>query len=233
MAMKPLDALKKILHYSRFIIAICVGLAIYHFFLPSKTVYVQKPVPVYDSARVAEASQRYQKLLADTVASFTEKILGLKQRQQPTGYYGKLDPLPINLGVPIKYGHDSLVTYTPLAFDVPIALEATSSQVSITTENPANAARGEPAVKLYQWPRLTRDFFFAIAPTNDYSALNGINLVFKKRAFEFDGFGIIAGIGYPKQYYAGVDARFIFWEQLELTPRLLSTQASIEARWKF
>jgi hypothetical protein len=231
--MKALDILKKVLEYSKFIIAICVGLAIYHFFLPSKTVYVQKPVPVYDSARVAEASQRYQKLMADTVATLWEKILGLKQRTAPTGYYGKLDPLPISLGVPIKYGHDSLITYTPLAFDVPIAMEATRDQVSITTENPANAARGEPAVKLYQWPRVTRDFFFAIAPTSDYASLNGINLVFKKRAFEFDGFGIILGAGYPREYYAGVDARFIFWEQLELTPRLLSTQANIEARWKF
>jgi hypothetical protein len=231
--MKPLDILKKILHYSRFIIAVAVGLAIYHFFMPSKTVYVQKPVPVVDEARIAEAGQRYQKLLADTVATLWEKILGLKQRQQPTGYYGHPDPLPIKLGTPIIYGKDSLTTFAPLAFDVPIAMEATRDQVSITTENPANAARGEPAVKLYQWPRLTRDFFFAIAPTTDYASLNGINLVFKKRAFEFDGFGIVLGAGYPKQYYAGVDARFIFWEQLEITPRLLSTQANIEARWRF
>jgi hypothetical protein len=170
--------------------------------------------------------------MADTVATLWEKILSLKERVQPTGYYGRLDPLPIDLGSTITY-HDSLKTFQPLALDIPIAMEATRGEVVITTENPANAARSEPAVKVYQWPRLTRDFFFAITPTSDYDALNGINLVFKKRAFEFDGFGIIAGAGYPKQFYAGVDARFIFWEQLELTPRLLTTQVSVEARWRF
>jgi hypothetical protein len=233
MAMKAADVLNKALQYSKLIIAVAAGLAIYHFFLPTKTVYVQKPVPTYDSAMVAEASQRYKKLTADTVATLWEKILGLKQRQQPTGYYGRLDPLPIKLGTPIVYGHDRLMTFQPLAFDVPIALEATSSSISITTENPANAAKGEPAVKVYQWPRLTRDFFFAISPTTDYASLNGINLVFKKRAFEFDGFGLIAGAGYPREFYAGVDARFILWEQLELTPRLLTNQVNVEGRWRF
>jgi hypothetical protein len=226
------DLLKTVFSYSKFIIAVAVGMAFYHFFMPSKTITISKPVPVYDSARVAEAGRRYDKLMSDTVATLWEKILNLKERVQPTGYYGKLDPLPIDLGSTITY-RDSLKTFQPLALDIPIALEATSSQVVITTENPSNAARGEPAVKVYQWPRPTRDFFFALSPTSDYENLNGINLVFKKRAFEFEGFGLIAGAGYPKQFYAGVDARFVFWEQVELTPRLLTSELSIEARWKF
>lgn len=233
---KLLELGKKILSHSWFVVCVALGIALAKLFLPAKVIYQGKPFPVRDSLAIAAAVAETKKIADDTVQTLWDKILGLQKRTPPTGYFGtpSSDPFP-----PTKleiYSKDSsvfTVTYEP-AFDAPISLVANRNSIVITTRNQYNYQRGDPYIKVYEWPRLARDFSLALLPTIHFDRLDGINLYFDKRAFEFDGFGLIAGAGYPERFYAGVDARFILWEKLELTPRLLTTpQLIIEARWRF
>jgi hypothetical protein len=228
--------LKKVLSYFWIIFGIGVGVAVAHIFLPSKIVYVGKPYPVKDSIAIDLALERTQKIAGDSIASLWDKISGLQKRIPPTGYYGTPghDPYP-----PREFKINTkdsmlILNVMPSAIDAPISLVVNKTSVTITTRNAWNFGRGEPYIKAYRWPRLARDFSFGLTETTDYGQLNGINLYFDRRWFEFDNFGILAGAEFPRRCYVGVDARFIFWEKLEISPRLTSVPAlAIEGRWRF
>ena len=236
--MNPLDVLGKLVNYSKYIIAIAVGLAIYHFFMPSKvvTTTITRPIPVRDDGAIQVLTDRYEKQIADTISKWQEKLLGLKQRVQPTGTYGiaKPDVLPAEKVIVV---HDTLThrdtVYVALSLDVPIMGNVTKDEIYFLTRNSYNLKLGQPYMKEYHYQRVASDFSFTLNGSSAYDKLEGINLIQTKRWYDFDGFGIIAGAGYPQQFYAGVDARMIFWEQVEITPRLLTTQANVELRWKF
>ena len=232
------DALDKLLKYSGLIIAMAVGIAIARLFWPSQeTVEVLKPYPVRDSAAIKRAIANVERIREDTVATLWDKIFRLQKRTPATGYYGTpgADPYPPR-ELRISAKDSSIIAGVAVpAIDAPISVEADRHTVTVTTRNEWLRARGEDYVKVYQWPRIARDFSFALTETQNSNRLDGINLYFNKRAFEFDGFGIIIGAEYPGlPAYAGVDARFILWEKVELSPRLLSIpQAGFELRWKF
>jgi len=230
------DLPAKILRNAWIIIALVAGFAAARFLFPGEKVYVGKPYPVKDSAGVAQAVERAIELRSDSVAGFWERFWKLKLRPIATGYYAmpSIDPYPPReLRLSSKDSNIISGVAVP-AIDAPISVEADRSDITITTRNEWLRSRGEPFVKVYQYPRLAPDFSFALNETTSPDRLDGINFYFKKRAVEFEGFGLLAGASYPKIFYGGVDARFIFWEKVELTPRLLSTpELSVEVRWRF
>lgn len=231
------DFLSKVLKYIWVAVGIALGVAIAQIFLPSKTVYVGKPYPVKDSLAVSEAIERAVEIRSDSVSGFWERFWKLKLRPVATGYYAMpaTDPYPPR-ELKISAKDSTIISGVPVpAIDAPISLEADRSTVTITTRNEWLRSRGEPFVKVYQWDRLAPDFFFALNQTTAPDRLDGINLYFKRRAIQFDGFGLFAGARFPEiPFYAGIDARFVFWERLELSPRLSSEpSARLEARWRF
>ena len=231
-----MNLLKQILRYSWIVIGIAIGVALAHVFLPSPVKYVDKFLPVRDDKVVNELSTRYEKVIADTTASLWEKIVGLKKRPNPTGTFGtpRPDPLPAEKVIVRDTVRKTDTVWVATRLDIPILFEATQEQYSITTRNPYNLYSNQPYIKTYTFPRVANDFSMALRETSAYDRLDGINLIQRRRWFEWEGFGLIVGTEYPMTMYMGADARVRFWEVIELSPRLTSKPSlGVELRYGF
>ena len=231
-----MNLLKQILRYSWIVIGIAIGVAVAHVFLPSPVRYVEKILPVRDDKAVESLSARYEKAISDTTASLWEKIVGLKKRITPTGTFGNVrpDPLPAEKVIHDTVKGKSDTVWLATRLDIPILFEATSDLFTITTRNPYNLHSNQPYVKTYVFPRVANDFTMSLRETSAYDKLEGINLVQKRRWFEWEGFGLIVGTEYPMTIYMGCDARVRFWEVIELSPRITSKPSlGVELRYGF
>lgn len=221
---------------SMLIIAVIITALITYFIIPTKTITHSTQTTVADTGTIAKTE--YSKALKqrdETLAenNWLKKMLKLAQVQKPTGG-GVTNPTtpPIDEVKPVQ--QDTAKPKTPMLYpyDFPISGSITKNKITFLTTNPFLRYYNLPYVKTYEFPRTTSDFEFALTESEICDNLDGITLKANERFFSFEGITAGAGVMFPKDFYAVLEAKFSMYERLHIDPRVTSRpEAGIELKY--